>query len=248
MNKPDKQRMQIVGNGCLKGEKEPCQGTSSLSPPTKTLSGTRVTKGTSYTNDVKEPLIHSGSTDYKTKELEKPSSLQSHWRGINSRKPSEGIDENDHLNSFIKQSNKGVTRVNNQQGETDLDDSSCTWCVSKPCLCDLVKLENNSLNSEQKRTNKEQKPQITQPKIIAKPKPAIKIKGVVVEDLTSFLERKKLERAEKQANMHRASVQSIDIHKMSAKIPACDGATRVEAGQDQNKEVVTKQGGKYCSK
>ena len=90
----------------------------------------------------------------------------------------------------------------------------------------MNKTENNSLNNEQKMTNKEQKPQITQPKIIAKPKPAIKIKGVVVEDLTSFLERKKLERAEKQANMHRASVQSIDIHKMSAKIPEREGRSR----------------------
>ena len=113
---------------------------------------------------------------------------------------------------------------------------------------EMNKTKNNSLNNEQKMSNKEQKPQITQPQITAKPKPAIKIKGVVVEDLTLFLERKKLERAEKQANMHRASVQSIDIHKMSAKIPACDGAPRTETGQDQNTEVVTKQGGKYCSK
>ena len=82
---------------------------------------------------------------------------------------------------------------------------------------EMNKTENNSLNNEQKMSNKEQKPQITQPQITAKPKPAIKIKGVVVEDLTLFLERKKLERAEKQANMHRASVQSIDIHNMSAK-------------------------------
>ena len=112
----------------------------------------------------------------------------------------------------------------------------------------MNKTENNSLNSEQKRTNKEQKPQITQPKITAKSKPAIKIKGVVVEDLTSFLERKKLERAEKQANMHRASVQSIDIHNMSAKNPTSDGALRAETGQDQNTEVAMKQGGEYCYK
>ena len=78
--------MHLVGNGCLKGEKEPCLGTSSLPPPNKNFSGARVTKGTSYTNEVKEPLIRTSNTDYKTKELEIPSPLQSPWRGINSRR------------------------------------------------------------------------------------------------------------------------------------------------------------------
>ena len=50
-------------------------------------------------------------------------------------------DELDHIKGIVKFPNMEVNSVNNQQGETDLDDNFCTWCASKPCLCDLLKLE-----------------------------------------------------------------------------------------------------------
>ena len=148
-------------------ETDLCMETSTLNPPEENSVGALETeentsqklgqwRGIYSRKPSKEDglLIHQGIPIYKPERMEGSSTPQGHWRGIDSCKLLGGTDDPDHLKGLAELSNIEVLGASNQQGETDLDDKFCTWCASKPCLCDLLKLElkssslKNNLNSK----------------------------------------------------------------------------------------------------
>ena len=87
------------------------------------------------------PSINPSNVLCNSKGLRGLSSPLGPWRGINPRKLEEEIENPDITIRFVDSYNTKVDGANIRLDESELCDEFCIWCASKPCLCDLLKLE-----------------------------------------------------------------------------------------------------------